>query len=60
MEPLPNYKLLVYNNFKTLKIICEKFIDQYIKYNEIFKEIHENDGKKYKNDFLIQNEKKKK
>ena len=46
---------MVYNNFKTLKIICQKFIHQYEEYIKIFNEIHENDEKKnYENDFLEQ------
>ena len=47
--------MLVYNNFKTLKIICQKFVNQYEECIKIFNEIHENDEKQnYESDFLEQ------
>ena len=54
-DKIENYQLLVYNNFKMLKIICQKFIHQYEECIKMFNEIHEKDEKKnYENDFLEQ------
>ena len=54
-----NYQILVYNNLKIISKICCKFIQQYIKYIELFAKIHKinkNNIKEYegKTPFLIQ------
>ena len=59
-EKIPNYQILVFKNFKTLKIICNKFIDQYNEYLDVFYEIHDNDKKYYESDFSKQIQYKKK
>ena len=54
-DEIKNYQVLVYNNFKTLKIICQKFIQQYEECMKMFNEIHEKDeNKNYDNDFIKQ------
>ena len=50
-----NYQILVYNNLKTLRIICNKLINQFQEIIDIFYEIHKEESKNnYKNSLVIQ------
>jgi len=48
-----NYQILVYNNLKTLRTICNKFIYQYTEIIKMFFEIHKDDLKKIYSNSLV-------
>ena len=49
-----NYQNLVFNNLKILKKICQKFINQYELYINMFNEIHKDDNYSYRNCLINQ------